>query len=364
MLQPSRHRSAVPWYRGGDPARSRGLTTLLFTAVILPLMFVMLTVTIEFAHFFGIRDELQRVLDRQAHDALVQGLGEEDVAHAVRQRMRNVSGMTQITNVRHFRAQARSIVEARAEYSGAFFQFVEGFTGRERTVLPISLQSQVRIQTAASLILVDRAVSAGSNSCSDPGLQAIAGFVDRLTESWVDVAGARVAVGVTPGVTPIAPGVVAPVELLAQDASDALPRCRAAVLGSSFDVAAIRGSIGTPFDAFDVGYALRELATPELLEQEREVRNVVLVLRRERYDAGFAQGIFTLLQDSARNLPIRVDMYAVVLDATGTIDHRPLNAGINGGVYRELGASASELNGSRLLGAMTQTITDRIVLEN
>lgn len=364
MQQRSSYPPPTPWYQGGDPARSRGLTTLLVTAVLLPLMFVMLTVTIEFAHFFGIRDELQRVLDRQAHEALVRGLDEEEVAEAVRQRMRNVSGLARITDVRHFRSQARSLVEARAEYGGAFFQFVEDFTGRDRTVLPIALQSQVRIQSAASLILVDRAVPEGANTCNDPGLEAIAGFVDRLTESWVVGAGARVAVGVTPGVTPISPDVIAPVELLAQDASDPVPRCRAAIVGSSFDVAAIRGSVGTPFDAFDVGYALRDLANPELLEQAREVRSVVLVLRRERYDAGFAQGIFALLQESARNLPVRVDMYAVILDGTGTIDYRPLNAGINGGIYRELGASQSELNGARLLGAMTKTITDRIVLEN
>lgn len=341
----------------------RGMVTVLFAAIVLPLIFIMLTVTVEFAHFFGIRDELQRVLDREAHDALVRGSTTEEVVQAVQQRMRNVTGMAAVTNVQHFRDPARSVVQARAEYRGAFFQFIQDYTGQDRTVLPIVLQSQVRIRTAASLVLIDRAVSAAADPCNDQGLRAVGQFVDRLTESWIGIAGARVAVGVTPGQTEIVPGVVQPVELLSSDGSDALPRC-GPTAGTPFNAAGLRGNVGIPFDAFDVAYALRDIASTELAQQEREVRNFVFILRRERYDQGFSQTAFNLLQESARELPFSIDMYVVVLDNTGTIDSRPVSLGINGGAYREVGASVSELTGARLLGAMTQTITDRIVLEN
>lgn len=342
---------------------SRGMASLLFVAVILPIIFVMLTITVEFAHFFGIRDELQRVLDREAHDALVRGSTEQQVVQAVTQRMQNVTGMAALTEVRHFRGAARSVVQARAEYRGAFFQFVQDYTGQDRSVLPIALQSQVRIQTAAALVVVDRAVAASADPCNEPGLQAIGAFVERLAGSWQGVADARVTVGVTPGESEVTPGVVEPVELLAGDGSDALPRCGAAG-GAPFAVSLIRGSIGTPFDAFDVAYALRDIASREVAQQPREVRTVVLILRRERYDQGFAQSTFNLLREAAQGAPFPIDLYVVVLDATGGIDNRPLSAGINGGVYREVGASITELTGARLLGAMSQTITDRIVLEN
>lgn len=341
----------------------RGMVTVLFAAIILPLIFIMLTVTVEFSHFFGIRDELQRVLDREAHDALVRGSTEEEVVQAVQQRMRNVTGMAAITNVQHFRDPARSIVQARAEYRGAFFQFIQDYTGQDRTVLPIVLRSQVRIRTAASLVLIDRAVTATADPCNEQGLRAIGQFVDRLAESWIGIAGARVTVGVTPGQTEVVPGLVQPVELLAGDAGDAVPRCGAAA-GSLFNVSGIRGSVGAPFDAFDVAYELRDIVSREVSQQEREVRNFVFILRRERYDQGFSQTAFNLLQESARDVPFPIDMYVVVLDSTGTIDSRPVSLGINGGTYREVGASVSELTGARLLGAMTQTITDRIVLEN
>ncbi len=346
-----------------SPNGARGMVTLLFAAIILPLIFIMLTVTVEFAHFFGIRDELQRVLDREAHDALVRGSSEEEVVQAVRARMQNITGMADLTEVRHFRNPARSIVRARAEYRGAFFQFIQDYTGQDRTILPIVLQSQVRIQTAASLVIIDRAIPGGAVLCNDPGLRAMGQFVDRFTDSWMEVADARVAIGVTPGITEIAPGVPEPVELLSSDGIDAIRRCGPGV-GNPFNVSRIEGSRGTPFDAFDVAFALRDLVSTELAQQEREVRNVVLVLRRERYDQGFAQSAYNLLQESARGVPVSIDMFVVVLDDTGDIDGRPLTSGINGGAYREVGASQSELNGVRLLGTMTQAVTDRIVLEN
>ncbi len=347
-----------------DPRGVRGMVTVLFAAIVLPLIFIMLTVTVEFAHFFGIRDELQRVIDREAHDALVRGSTEEEVVQAVQQRMRNVTGMAALTSVRHVRSPARSMVEARAEYRGAFFQFIQDFTGQERSILPIWLQAQVRIQSAASLIIVDRGVSAGVNPCTDQGLRAMTQFVDRLTESWMEVAEARVAVGVFPGATQIAPGVVAPVELLARDAQDPLPRCRAADTSTSFDVSAIRGNIEAPPDAYSVAFDLRDIADQQVVQQAGEVRSIVLVLRRARFDQGYAQSVFNLLQESAQGIPFAIDMYVVVLDNTQTIDSRPLSIGINGGVYREIGAAESELSGMRLLGAMSQALTDRIILEN
>jgi Flp pilus assembly protein TadG len=341
----------------------RGMVTVLFGAIVLPLIFIMLTVTVEFAHFFGLRDEMQSVLDGAAHDALARGLSEAEVSEAVRSRMSNVSGMAELTAVRLFRGATRSAVEARAAYRGAFFQFIQALTGHNTVDLPIALRSEVRIQTAASLILVDRGVQFGVDPCNDQGLQAIARFVDRLSSDWSGSAGARVGVGVIPGATELAAGVVQPVELLASDGADALPRCRAFDPSNGFDLAAIRGNTGMPVGAFDLAYRVQELVSNELLEQASEVRNLVLVLRKERYDQGYAITIRNLIEEAARNVPFSIDLYVLVLDASNAIDNRPLAAGINGGVYREVGVSQSEFSAPRLLGVMSRTLTDRIVLE-
>jgi hypothetical protein len=341
----------------------RGLATLLFVTIVVPLMFVMLTVTIELAHFFGIREELQQVLDHEAHQALVRGSSEEEVVRAVQARTRSIAGLAQLISVRHFRASARSILRARAEYSGAFFQFVQGLTGQVETVLPMELESQVRIQTAAALIVLDRVIAPAANPCSDPGLQALGDFVERLRQMWTSTAQATVAVGVTPGVSMLAPGVIAPIELLTGDGSDAIPRCRILSEENSLGVSVVRGSSGMPADPFDLAHSLKDLAISEVFMRASEVRTIVLVLRRERYDQGYGHSVFNVLQESSRNLPFPIDTYFLILDDTQTIDSKPLSVGINGGAYRELGASLSEFSGVRLLGAVSQVISGRIVLE-
>jgi Flp pilus assembly protein TadG len=341
----------------------RGMVTLLFGTIVLPLVFIMLTVTVDFAHFFGLRDELQNVLDGAAHDALVRGLTEAEVAEAVFSRMKSISGMAAITEVRHLRGATRSAVEARAEYRGAFLQFVQELTGSDGVVLPMALRSEVRIQSAASVILVDRGLAPGVDRCNDQGLQAMTSFVDRLSAAWSGSAGARVSVGVIPGATEVSAGAVQPVELLGNDGVDALPRCRPVDSLNGFDLSAIRGATGMPVDGFDLAYAVQELVSNELIDQASEVRNLVLVLRRERYDQGYALSIRNLLNEAARNVPYAIDLYVLVLDASNSIDSRPLPGGVNGGVYREVGASISELTGARLLGVMVRSLTDRIVLE-
>lgn len=346
-----------------DLRGSRGMISILFVTVVLPIIFIMLVITVELAHFFGVRDEIQRVLDQEAHDALVRGATEEDVLQAVQERMLNFTGLAALTSVRQARSPARSMLEARAEYRGAFFQLLQDLTGSERSVLPIWLQTQVRIQSAAALVIVDRGVSPGVDPCADQGLIAITQFVDRLTTSWRDAAEARVAVGVFPGATQIAPGVVASVELLASDAQDRLPRCRAADTSSSFDLSALRGHSGGPPDPYGLAFDLRDIANKEVVQQPREVRSIVLVLRRPRYEQGYAQSVFNLLKESAQEVPLAIDMYVLVLDDSQTIDSRTISIGINGGVYREIGAAESELIGMRLLGTLSQALTDRIVLE-
>jgi hypothetical protein len=118
-----------------------------------------------------------------------------------------------------------------------------------------------------------------------------------------------------------------------------------------------------PADPFDLAHSLKDLAISEVFMRASEVRTIVLVLRRERYDQGYGHSVFNVLQESSRNLPFPIDTYFLILDDTQTIDSKPLSVGINGGAYRELGASLSEFSGVRLLGAVSQVISGRIVLE-
>jgi len=340
-----------------------GMITLVFAAVVLPLVFIMLTVTVEFAHFFGIREELQSVLDREAHDALVRGLAESQVQESVRSRMANIGGIAALSGVQFYRGASSGVLEAQAEYRGAFFQLIQDLTGSKRSVLPIALRSQVRIQPAATLILVDRAIPGGSDPCNEQGFKALASFADRLSLAWSERAKAHVSVGVIPGAKNLTSTVTAPVELLTTDSSDAVPRCGRPNWDNGFDLSSVRGSFAMSADPLSAAYSIQDLASSELSQMDSEVRSLVILLRRERYDQGYGVTIINLLKDSSRDLPFTIDTYFLVLDNTQTIDSNPTSAGINGGVYREVGASESEFLGSRLVEVMTRSLTDRIVLE-
>ncbi len=338
--------------------KDSGVATLLFTALILPLSAVMLTVTVDFARFFSVRDELQRVLDSEVHEALVSDLSQEQIDRDIRTRMSNVAGMADISSLTFTRDNARGAIAARARYSGPFFQFVEGLTGEAASSLPIFVRSQARIQSATSLIILDRTIDAGANPCADAGWRSVVEFISRLNLNWSERVGSSNTIAVAPGVNDA-------VQIVSNQSIDELARCSG--LGgseSAIDLLSVEASRQGAIDPIDLAFAVRDLASTQLFSQTTEVRSVLLVLRRQSYDLGTARAAFNLLQESAHELPFPVEFYALVVDDSKTIDFRPLTTGINGGAYRELGASISELGGTRLLTALSKTVTDRIVLEN
>jgi hypothetical protein len=342
----------------GEPRTAeRGVVSALVVAVFLPLICVMLSITFELAHFFGIRDELQRIVDREAHDALVYGRSGEEIGEAVRARMAAVTGMASISEVRLERGQARSMVSASAEYTGAFFQFVNDFTGRERAVMPMLVRSQVRIQPAASLIVLDRRLLTGNDECNDEGLRAMQAFVDRVVDTWATLGNSNLSVAVSPGRRE-------PVELLSAPEVDEVPRCRAPLESSSFDVSSVRG-VAAPvvFDAMDFALHVGEHASAGVFAIPAEVRSVLAVVSRQAYEQGYSSAMYGVLNTYAQQFGVPIDVVTVVLDDTASIDVRPLVTGIRGAQYREVGASPSELRGIRLASAVVQTVSDRIVVE-
>lgn len=345
------------WLSGERCHPASGVATLIFIALILPFMAVMLSVTVDFARFFSIRDELQRVTDGEVFEALARGLSAQEVERNIRTRMRNVDGIIELSEVFHTRGQARRVVGASANYSGVFFQFVQEMIGTERRTLPINVSSTARIQSASSLIIIDRTVGVESNPCDDLALQAVGSFTGRVVANWGSIANAKSIVGVTPGVSEA-------LELVSSNGSDEIPRCGQMTSSQDAGFLNFRGVQGGLIDPLDLAFAAREIASTELFSQVSEVRSIVLVLRRSNYDLGVAQALYNLLRESAHDLNFSVDFYTLVIDDSQTINNRPLNSGINGGIYREIGASVSEFLGDTLVAALTKTVTDRVVLEN
>jgi hypothetical protein len=325
--------------------------------MVLPLFCALFALTIDLSHYFGIRDELQRVIDREAHDALVFGKTHEQVSNAIRARMNTLGGMAAITSVRSTRSRGRNVIFVDGTYQGAFVEVAQRLYGRDSQVLSFAARAEVSIQSSAALIILDRSAVPAGSECTDTGLQAMSLFVDRLTDSWVQTAGTQVSVGAFPGTNE-------PIELLSSDLADPLPRCRARSSETSIDASALAGSAGDAgFSATAFAYKAQELVARNLVAQPVEVRSVVLVMRRATYDAGYSTVAYSLIRNLVSASYHPIDFFVLVLDDSGSIDSRPFIAGINGGAFRELSASTLDFTNVRLLSAATQTITDRIVLE-
>jgi hypothetical protein len=325
--------------------------------MVLPLLFALFTVTIDLSHYFGIRDELQRVIDREAHDALVYDKTSQQVTAAIRNRMGNLGGMAEITSVRSTRSRGRNVIFVDGTYQGAFAEVAQRLYGQRSAVLSFAARAEVRIQPSAALILFDRSSVPVGSECADAGLRAMSLFVDRLTDSWIQSADTAVSVGVFPGVT-------APIDLLSVTGSDPIPRCRGRAAGAHVDASAVQGTSGMGrFSVSAVAYRAQELATTILMRRPVQIRSVVFVMRRAAYDAGYAAMTYTLVQNLVGTTNHPIDFFVLVLDDAGSINSRPFASGINGGSYREVSAVRTDFESLRLLGTATQTITDRIMLE-
>ena len=356
-MSPQSNRFRAQWLSGERCHPASGVATLIFIAIILPFMAVMLSVTADFARFFSIRDELQRVTDGEVFEALARGLSAQEVENNIRARMRNVDGMIELSQVFHARSKARGVVGASANYSGLFFQFVQDLLGRERTTLPIAVRSTARIQAASTLVIIDRTVDIGANPCDDLGLQSVGSFIERVIANWGSIANAKSIVGVAPGISEA-------LEIVSDSGADEIPRCNQMTGGGDSGLLNFRGVQGGLIDPLDLAFAARDVASTELFSQVSEVRSIILVLRRPNYDLGVAQALYNLLMEAAHDLNFPVEFYTLVIDDSQTINYRPLNAGINGGIYREIGASVREFSSDTLVAALTKTVTDRVVLEN
>lgn len=332
------------------------MVTALFAGVVLPLVFIMFTVTVELSQFFGIREEVQQSLDREAHDVLRFSRLTEGAEDSLRRQLGSVGDVVMVRDVAVVRDARQATVSAQLDYNGVFLSLVEGLFGIQPGLLSMRVESQAQVQTSAALIVLDRSVMLGDDRCLSDALTSRQIFVDSLLARWADITTGGVSVAVFPGENE-------PVEGVFEDGSDEVGRCGVRDARRLIDAQSIMGVSAVSFDSYDVAFSMLDLVSRVLVEQPVTKRVIIMVMSRERYAEGYAAATANILQQATNGAPLPIDLVTIVVDDTGEIQYRPTGVGIHGGMYREIGASRSELQGGLLSSTVAQLISGNVVLE-
>lgn len=338
-----------------------GLASMLFLFALAPVLLVMLAVTLEFSHLIGVRDYLRNVLDEESYDALVYHRTAADVEVRVRKRLEDRSRISfsvvqpqeLVSTVNRSSASA----SANLSYKGTFLAFLENFLGRESAALKLSASARARRQQAGVLIVLDRSVPVASNPCETADLDARATFVDSVVSALTSSSDTIVQVGVFPGEG-------GDVDLLLQDGSDGIDRCRAKREDSQYDARGLMARVGASGDAADVSSVVAQHVSTELFGKPLEYRAVVLVLGASSYPFGYSMFAQQALSSLAETAKIPLNVLIVVAGVDRTFAPLPPVYGLYGGVFREVGASLGELQRERLASALSRAVLERIVWEH
>jgi Flp pilus assembly protein TadG len=111
------------------------MTSLLFLLALIPVLFVMLAVTLEFSHLVGVRDDLQNVVDEEGYDGLTYRRSSAEVEANLRARLDDRSefsfSQVSVQSVASTVSPASASVSASLNYKGTFLSFLENFVGRQ-----------------------------------------------------------------------------------------------------------------------------------------------------------------------------------------------------------------------------------------
>ncbi len=193
----------------------RGSASLL-CAVLMPLFFVLLTVGVETSRYFGARESLLALLDREMATSLRLNDTREQAEERLREGVTALEFQLADLNVRIERQGSMLEGVVRGVYQVPIGSLAARLTGGTPDGIPLAVSSRVRRPRAAALIVLDRSIEAGANPCDEDGLKARTQAVSRLGARLREEGMSRIEIAVFPGTAQ---------ELDRLHEGDDLPRC-------------------------------------------------------------------------------------------------------------------------------------------
>ncbi len=337
--------------------RSVGSVSLLFLAVIVPLLLVLLCLGAELTHFFGVHDDMQRIVDRATRASLTKGFSEAETERMLRQELAALSALVELNSVKHSKGARVTDTQVEGTFRGVFSELAARLSGSQMPLLPVRVSARVRKVDARALVVVDRTVAPGAAPCGDAGLEAVSSFVDSIAAELLRAGVSGVSVAVVPGAE-------APVDLVSLEPGDDLfVRCREREPGGApFDVSSIAGSRAV-LSADAVAAEVLNIAHSELFAGTAEARSLVFVGQAVNESAhGYASAAFAALNTDMQQRSVLVSGTHVTLGGAGTAPIGLVRQGEFGVELRTVRASPSQIGHPNLMAALRGRVGDRTVL--
>lgn len=327
---------------------NRGSASILFMVVVLPFLFILAVVGIEVTQFFGMREEVRRIIDSEAKQSLARSYSPEYVERRIAEQLSRLEPYVEVFDVDVTSTAGRGDVVVKGAFNGALNKFVGVLLQQESAPMSFSIASSARRTRTIAFIILDRTLAAGSEVCGDEGFALRAGLVEQIARDLQAAGAEGVMVGVTPGVDG---------EIEIVSANDRLPRCRTLDGGSHLDVASIQGALTTDaFDSVSIAYRAVERLLTATSNSAVEQRAIIMVAPPSVEQSRAIPTTFSLLEHEAARFNVKVTGVGIVVGGPKDFSFFDTQSGSESGMARYLHVSESEARSGDLRLALTQHI--------
>lgn len=338
----------------------RGATSLLFAAVVLPLIVLGLSVVVEISEYFNSLRIVQEIVDGECRNGLTRHRTEAELKAAIESQVESRKIDTTIASVLKVEGAGTIGLTLVGEYRGkVLLSLFNHLFGSKAEALPFRVSASMREAKSASLLLLDRSVSDAAGRCSDATLVTIERFAELLAS---ELAAAR-SVHLNVQAFPAQSGGVA--EVVSEvSGADEFVRCRSVgAQGSPSLLFALEGDLAARLDRLTFVDNVTHNVTANVLSQGAELSSITILIRNQHYEAGLGEELLDALGSEAFRQRKRLRVLMVVVGVSDPREEKRELRREFGAATHLLFVNERDLNEPQLVHAISRMVVGRSVIE-
>lgn len=291
--------------------QERGAATILLVAVLLPLFFLLLTVTVEMNSFLAQRQLAQEILDLMGRQLLRTPQTREEVSRAIKIRLKKHEAFVSLQGISTTRTPTRATVQGEFSYLTTFAGLFPSMQGVEQLKIPFQITTRISRVPYDVILLLDRSIQSSEDECRSPVLTVSNTFSSALYASAEKNGTSSIIAGV---LDPVSSEVVRLDSALPSNTKNLLCVGNVGYVPVKDALTSVRGAAVYPADPYVFISSVQEA-----IFQERSItpsrKQIVLLLTRgfdERWKP--LAGIVSALERNAQAAGLVVSLTRVIID--------------------------------------------------